>query len=83
MRQVQSCQQCAVDQADDCAGDQGDDDQDYRVCHAAFDQHTADACAECRVRTDGEVDTCCDQAEQHTCSQECVKRRLFKYAHDV
>ena len=69
MRQVQSGQQCAVDQADDCAGDQGNEDQDYRVCHAAFDQH--------------KVDTCCDQAEQHTCGQERCEGRLLEDGHQV
>ena len=67
VRQVESGQQCAVDQADDGARHQGDDDEKDRICHAALDQHTAHACAECRVSADREVDTCCDQAEQHTC----------------
>ena len=81
--QVEPGQQGAVDQADDRAGDQGDQDQDDGIGHAALDQHTADAGAECCVSADRKVDTCRDQAEQHTGGKECREGRLLQDRHDI
>ena len=81
--QVEPGQERAVDQADDGAGDQGDQDQDDGIGHAALDQHAAHAGAERRVRADRQVDARRDQAQEHARGQQRREGRLLQDGHDV
>lgn len=81
MRQVQTSQQQAVNQADQGASYDSDNDEYKRVGHTALDEHTTDTSTECCICTNRQVDTCGNQAQQHTGGQQCCKRRLLQNRH--
>ena len=78
MRQVQTCQQQAVNQTDQGAGYNRNDDEDERVGHAALDEHAADTSTERCVGANRQINTCGNQAQQHTGGQQRGKRRLLQ-----
>ena len=83
MRQVQTGQQGAVDEAHQTAGQDADDHQQDAAGHAGLGQGAHQAGAEHGVGAHGQVNTCGDQAQQHTDSQEGVESRLLQDTHQV